>query len=117
MTKAELAQAIARKHELTHKEAVKVVDTILNAIINSLAKGEKVELRGFGSFIARRKAGRIARNPKTGEPVTVPARIVPAFKTSRTFKELLDVGQGTALERGGIYGLREKEEKGEDRDA
>jgi DNA-binding protein HU-beta len=90
MTKADLARSIADKHNLTHKEAVNVVDAVLATITEALAKGEKVELRGFGSFTVKNRAARTARNPKTGEHVYVPAKTTPAFKASKALKKLLD---------------------------
>lgn len=90
MTKAELAKAIARTQDLNHKEAVRIVDAVLETISQSLTRGEKVELRGFGSFGIKRKAGRTARNPKTGTSVKVPAKVVATFKASKSFKKVLD---------------------------
>jgi nucleoid DNA-binding protein len=90
MTKADLARSIAKKHNLTQKEAVRVVDAILDTISDALSQGEKVELRGFGSFTVKTRPGRTARNPKTGESVYVPPKVSPAFKGSKALKKLLD---------------------------
>jgi integration host factor beta subunit len=90
MTKADLARSIGKQHNLTQKEAVRVVDAILETISDALADGEKVELRGFGSFTVKKRPGRTARNPKTGDKVYVPAKVTPAFKASKALKKLLD---------------------------
>lgn len=90
MTKADLARSIGKQHNLTQKEAVRVVDAILETVSDALAEGEKVELRGFGSFTVKKRPGRTARNPKTGEKVYVPAKATPAFKASKALKKLLD---------------------------
>jgi nucleoid DNA-binding protein len=92
MTKADLARSIAEKHNLTQKEAVNVVDAVLATIIEALARGEKVELRGFGSFTVKNRPARTARNPKTGDRVYVPPKATPAFKASKALKKLLDKG-------------------------
>lgn len=93
MTKADLARSIAKKHNLTQKEAVSVVDAVLETITDALAQGEKVELRGFGSFAAKNRPARTARNPKTGEKVYVPPKVTPAFKASKALKQLLAEGR------------------------
>lgn len=93
MTKAELARSIAKKHNLTQKEAVSVVDAVLETITDALGQGEKVELRGFGSFAVKNRPARTARNPKTGERVSVPPKVTPAFKASKALKQLLAEGR------------------------
>jgi len=93
MTKAELARAIATRNEMNHKEAVKVVDAILETVAAALAQGEKVELRGFGSFTIKKKYARSARNPKTGERIEVPPKTVALFKASKSFKRSLETGR------------------------
>ncbi len=89
MTKADLAKAIAKKHKLTQKEAILIIDVILDTIIESLVEGDKVELRGFGNFYTKTRAARTARNPKTGEQVFVPEKKIPAFKASKALKDEL----------------------------
>ena len=96
MTKADLARAIAKTHDLNHREAIRVVDAVLETISAALTRGEKVELRGFGAFIAKSKPGRRARNPKTGAYVNVPAKVIATFITSKSFKKMLDAAaEGT----------------------
>jgi len=90
MTKAELVDEVARNSELSKKDAEVIVQTVLDGIIDSLQSGEKVELRGFGSFRLRDRASRQGRNPKTGEKVFVPAKKVPYFKPGKELKELIN---------------------------
>jgi len=77
---------------LAQKEAVVIIDAILEVITAALAKGEKVELRGFGSFGAKMRRGRIARNPKTGEQVATEVKAVAYFKPSKYLKKTLIEG-------------------------
>jgi integration host factor subunit beta len=87
MTKAELVEEVARAAELNKRDAEVIVETVFDSIIGALHKGEKVELRGFGSFRTRQRGPRRGRNPKTGEPVDVPAKRVPYFKPGKELKE------------------------------
>src|SRR5262249_59226726 len=87
MTKAELVEEVARGEELNKRDAEVIVETVFDSIIGALHKGEKVELRGFGSFRTRERGPRRGRNPKTGEPVDVPAKRVPYFKPGKELKE------------------------------
>ena len=87
MTKAELVEEVARAAELNKRDAEVIVETVFGSIIDALHKGEKVELRGFGSFRTRERGPRRGRNPKTGEPVDVPAKRVPYFKPGKDLKE------------------------------
>jgi integration host factor subunit beta len=90
MTKAELVDGVAKNSGLSKKDAEVIVQTVLESIIESLRSGEKVELRGFGSFRLRDRAARQGRNPKTGEKVHVPAKKVPYFKPGKELKELIN---------------------------
>jgi integration host factor subunit beta len=95
MTKAELVEEVARAAELNKRDAEVIVETVFDSIIGALHKGEKVELRGFGSFRTRERGPRRGRNPKTGEPVDVPAKRVPYFKPGKELKEYFtDVPEG-----------------------
>lgn len=89
MTKADLVEQVyeAIGPGITKKDCGAVVDAFLNAIKQALADGEHIEIRGFGTFKVRERRSRMARNPRTGDPVRVPARAVPVFKPSRLFKE------------------------------
>ncbi|MFQ3582273.1 MAG: integration host factor subunit beta [Chloracidobacterium sp.] len=90
MTKAELVEAVARAADLTKKDAEVVVDEVFAAIIESLNRGEKIELRGFGSFRIRQRNSRRGRNPKTGDAVDIPAKAVPYFKPGKELRELIN---------------------------
>jgi len=91
MTKSELIDAIVeREDQITRREAEVVVNNILNAIGDALGRGERVELRGFGSFYTKRRDARIGRNPKTGESVAVPSKTVPQFKPGKELRERVD---------------------------
>ncbi|HXG66067.1 MAG TPA: HU family DNA-binding protein [Blastocatellia bacterium] len=87
MTKAELVEEVARAAELNKRDAEVIVETVFDSIIRALHQGEKVELRGFGSFRTRERGPRRGRNPKTGEPVDVPAKRVPYFKPGKELKD------------------------------
>ncbi len=91
MTKADLVEEVARVVEVTRKDSEVIVETIFGSIVTSLQNGEKIEIRGFGSFRTRERDGRIGRNPKSGERVDVPPKTIPFFKPS---KELRDVVNG-----------------------
>ncbi len=90
MTKAELVDSVSVRSDLSKKEAEVIVQTVLDSIVDSLNSGEKVELRGFGSFRLRDRASRQGRNPKTGEQVFVPAKKVPYFKPGKELKDLIN---------------------------
>jgi integration host factor subunit beta len=90
MTKAELVNRLVQKSNLTKHDASVVVQTVLDSIINSLQDGEKVELRGFGSFKIRVRGPRKGRNPKTGETVDVPGKKIPYFKPGKELRDLIN---------------------------
>src|SRR6201987_1836115 len=90
MTKAELVEDVARAAELTKKDAERLVEIVFESIIETLNQGEKIELRGFGSFRVRERGARRGRNPKTGAPVDIPAKRVPYFKPGKELKELIN---------------------------
>jgi len=89
MTKADLVEMVAESSELPRKQADEVVQAILDSIIAALSRGEKVELRGFGSFRIRRRGERNGRNPKTGDRVHVPPKKIPYFKPGKHLREEL----------------------------
>lgn len=107
MTKAELVEEVARAAELNKRDAEVIVETVFGSIIGALHNGEKVELRGFGSFRTRERGPRRGRNPKTGEPVDVPAKRVPYFKPGKELKEYFT--EGPAGAEGAIAGPAEAE--------
>lgn len=93
MTKAELVDEVARTTQLTKKHAEIIVNTVFDSIVLSLKAGEKIELRGFGSFRIRQRGSRLGRNPKTGDQVTVPPKRIPYFKPGKELRDLLN-GEG-----------------------
>jgi integration host factor subunit beta len=90
MTKAELVEEVSRVSDLTKKHSEVIVDTVFKSIISALQRGEKIELRGFGSFRLRKREPRKGRNPKTGDKVDVPPKKVPYFKPGKELKELIN---------------------------
>ncbi|MFP6868401.1 MAG: HU family DNA-binding protein [Nitrospinota bacterium] len=100
MTKAELVEKVSSKINLTKNDTERVVNIVFGSIISALASGEKVELRGFGSFRVRLRDSRDGRNPRTGATVQVPPKKVPFFKAGKELREMVDnnepaVGTGT----------------------
>ena len=94
MTKAELVEEVAQVATLTKKHAEVIVDTVFQSIVEALQRGEKIELRGFGSFRLRRRESRKGRNPKTGEEVPITPRRVLVFRPSNIMKDRINVGLG-----------------------
>src|SRR5260370_24422029 len=90
MTKADLIEEVSKMVELTRKDSEVVVDTIFDSIVHSLRSGDKIEIRGFGSFRTRQRKPRVGRNPKTGERVDVPAKKIPFFKPSKELKDVVN---------------------------
>ncbi|MBK7704993.1 MAG: integration host factor subunit alpha [Acidobacteria bacterium] len=90
MTKADLVERVAKEAELTKKDAEQLVEIVFDSIVDSLNEGEKIELRGFGSFRVRQRNERNGRNPKTGEAVSIPAKRVAYFKPGKELKELIN---------------------------
>jgi len=90
MTKASLVEEVARTVQVTKKQAETIVNIVLDSIVESLRHGEKIELRGFGSFRIRNRKSRLGRNPKTGEKVEVPPKRIPYFKPGKELKELIN---------------------------
>jgi DNA-binding protein HU-beta len=97
MTKNELARELAEELELPKRQVVDVIEALLEKITDVLKSGDKVQLTPFGQFKVRDRAARVARNPKTGEPIKVPAKRVLKFIAGRTLKEAV----GTAKRGGG----------------
>jgi integration host factor subunit beta len=93
MTKADLIEEVSRAVAMSRKDSEVIVETVFDSIVKSLRSGDKIEIRGFGSFRTRERKSRIGRNPKTGARVEVPAKKIPYFKPS---KELKDVVNGAA---------------------
>ena len=96
MTKAELIDEVSKVVEMTRKDSETIVETIFDSIVNSLHKGEKIEIRGFGSFRTRQRQPRVGRNPKTGSRVEVPSKRIPYFKPSKELRDLVNQSAGVA---------------------
>lgn len=90
MTKADLIEEVSRKVQMTQKDSEMVIEAIFDSVVRALRRGDKVEIRGLGSFRTRQRQARIGRNPKTGERVEVPAKRVPHFKPSKELKDLVN---------------------------
>jgi integration host factor subunit beta len=90
MTKADLIDEVSGLAELTRKDSEVIVETIFESIVRSLRAGDKIEIRGFGSFRTRQRNSRIGRNPKTGDRVEVPAKRIPFFKPSKELKDMVN---------------------------
>ena len=89
MNKTELIAAVAEKAGLTKKDAERVVNATVETITESLVKGDKVQLSGFGIFEVKTREARIGRNPRTKEEIKIPATKLPAFKASKTLKDAI----------------------------
>ena len=91
MIKSELVQKIAQANpHLFHRDVERIINTVLNEVITALSEGDRVELRGFGTFSVKERNARLGRNPKTGASVSVEAKRVPAFKTGKELRERLN---------------------------
>jgi integration host factor subunit beta len=100
MTKAELVEEVTQLGDLTRRDGEVIVDTIFDAVIGALKAGDKIEIRGFGSFRIRQRKPRIGRNPKTGAKVDVPAKRVPYFKPSKELRDLVNPKEAVAHSEG-----------------
>jgi integration host factor subunit beta len=96
VTKADLVEEVVRVTELPRKESETVVETIFESIIGALQGGDRIEIRGFGSFRTRQRRGRTGRNPKTGAKVEVPPKKIPFFKPSKELKDHVNGGPSGA---------------------
>lgn len=90
MTKADLVDRVTSLGDLTRRDGEVIVETLFDSIISALKSGDKVEVRGFGSFRTRQRNSRTGRNPKTGASVAVPAKRVPFFKPSKELRDLVN---------------------------
>ncbi len=90
MTKADLIEEVSRVVEFTRKESEVIVEAIFDSVVKALKEGDKIEIRGLGSFRTRQRMSRIGRNPKTGARVDVPAKRIPYFKPSKELKDLVN---------------------------
>ena len=90
MTKADLVDKVTALGDLTRRDGEVIVDTLFDAVIGALKTGDKIEIRGFGSFRTRQRQSRVGRNPKTGTRVEVPAKKIPYFKPSKELKDVVN---------------------------
>ena len=91
MTKSELIERLCRAEgSLSRQQAESVVNAIFDSMVQALQDGEKIEIRGLGSFTIRERKAREARNPKTGDAVEIPAKKMPFFKTGKELRERVD---------------------------
>lgn len=91
MTKSELIERIAQKQtQLAYRDVELAIKTILEHMVDRLATGDRIEIRGFGSFSLHYRPGRVGRNPKTGTAVSLPAKYVPHFKPGKELRERID---------------------------
>ncbi len=100
MTKSERIDALAARSDLTKARAELVVNCIFDAMTEALERGEGIEIRGFGSFTVRPYKPYNGRNPRTGQPVPVPAKRLPFFKVGKDLKELVNNSRGFAISGG-----------------
>jgi len=91
VNKAELALEVAKRAKVSQKVAKVVVDAVFDEMEKALRKGERIEVRGFGSFVIRNYGSYQGRNPKTGEAVSVPPKKLPYFKVGKDLKERVDL--------------------------
>ncbi len=90
MTKAEIVEQIYEKIGFSKKESADIVELVFDTIKDTLAKGEKIKISGFGNFVVRQKRPRVGRNPQTGEQIEITARKVLTFRPSQVLKESLN---------------------------
>jgi nucleoid DNA-binding protein len=91
VTKADIVERISEGTGLTKVETEAVINGFIHTLKNAMAEGERVDLRGFGTFLVQHRAPRTARNPRTNEPIAVPAAHIPVFKASKEFRRSVDI--------------------------
>ncbi len=95
MTKANLVEEVLTLGDLTRRDGEVIVETVFDAVIGALKRGDKIEIRGFGSFRIRQRKPRVGRNPKTGARVEVPAKRVPYFKPSKDLRDIVNPAESS----------------------
>ena len=90
MTKADLIEEVSKVVDMTRKDSEVIVEAIFDSVVRSLRQGDKIEIRGFGSFRTRQRQPRVGRNPKTGARVDVLAKRIPFFKPSKELKDIVN---------------------------
>jgi len=104
VTKADLVEDVIKVTRLPRKESEQIVEIVFDTIISALQGGDKIEIRGFGSFRTRERRGRVGRNPKTGEKVDVPAKRIPFFKPSKELKDYVNTEASRTVSSGSSDG-------------
>ena len=100
MTRSDLVEALAERFgQLTHRDSEFAVKALLEAMSDALARGHRIELRGFGSFTISHRPPRMGRNPRSGEQVAIPEKRVPHFKPGKALREEVDQGTPKLLEQ------------------
>jgi DNA-binding protein HU-beta len=89
MNKAQLVDAVAGSTGMTKKSVADVLDAVLHQVMSAVKKGETVTITGFGTFRSVHQSASVKRNPKTGQPVNVPAKSVPRFRAGKAFREMV----------------------------
>lgn len=98
MTRSDLVDELAARFpQLHHRDAEMAVKAVLDAMADSLARGHRIEIRGFGSFTSNHRPARVSRNPRSGESVQVPEKRVPHFKPGKALREAVDSPNSTAV--------------------
>ena len=100
MVKSELIESLAERADITQAKAEEVVDLFFNSITETLAQGDRVEIRGFGAFTVRDYKSYNGRNPKTGEQIVVPPKRLPFWKTGQELKQRVDSAFMDKIKRG-----------------
>ncbi len=111
MTKAELVDHVATTVQLPKHQIDAVITRFLQGIMDTLHAGDKVELRGFGSFRLRHRQPREGRNPRTGDTVQIPAKAVPAFRAGKAFQAMVQTGAAPAGDANDMAGHRQTVER------
>ncbi|MDR0478071.1 MAG: integration host factor subunit beta [Desulfobulbaceae bacterium] len=93
MNKSELIEALAREMKISHKEAAAITNTVIDTMTDALAKGDSIEIRGFGSFVIKQYGSYDGRNPKTGKQITVKPKKLPFFKVGKELRERVNNGK------------------------
>ena len=98
MTRSDLVNLLAARFgQLTHRDAEFAVKTMLDTMTEALGRGHRIEIRGFGSFAVNRRPPRMGRNPRSGEPVVIPEKLVPHFKPGKALREAVDRTAASAM--------------------
>ena len=93
MNKSELIEALARDVDISHREAAAITNTVIDTMTEALAKGENIEIRGFGSFVVKKYGSYEGRNPKTGKKIKVKPKKLPFFKVGKDLREKVNANQ------------------------